>query len=82
MELAAPCLSGSSETMIVRSPILASLRFDKHLEGQTNREGVHGLLPPVHVHLPQASGWLLFKPQRQRNSVGMEWNFTKAPVAR
>ncbi len=30
MEVAAPCSSGLSETMIVRSPILASLQSKKH----------------------------------------------------
>ncbi len=48
MEVAAPCPPGLSETMIVLSPIVASLRWGKH--PREDREGVHRQsLLPVHA---------------------------------
>ncbi len=63
----------------VQSPILTSVQYNKH--PQLGREWVQTVapLPRVHVHLPWAWGWLLFKPKRQKDST-WEWNFIKAPV--
>jgi hypothetical protein len=80
MVVAAPCPSGSDETMVKRSAkfeFCLVQRTPKIRQIQGSRTGVN----PGMCTLDPALGEASVKPQRQRDSR-WKWQFTMAPVAR